>query len=112
LFQQLLPHAHAAADWQVAESTDAEDAARVVNQIGIYLWRRGVYQEAELVQCRALAICEASLGPEHPDVAASLNNLADVLQAQGRDGEAEPLYRRALAIREATLGPEHPEVAG
>ena len=57
---------------------------------------------------RALAIDEASYGPDHPDVAIDLNNLAQLLQATNRLGEAEPLMRRALAIDEASYGPDHP----
>jgi hypothetical protein len=57
---------------------------------------------------RALAIDEASFGPEHPDVAIDLNNLAQLLKATNRLGEAEPPMRRALAIFEASLGGDHP----
>ena len=60
---------------------------------------------------RALAIDEASYGPDHPDVATDLNNLAGLLQATNRLAEAEPLFRRALAIDEASYGPDHPDVA-
>ncbi len=57
---------------------------------------------------RALAIDEASLGPDHPSVARDLNNLALLLKATNRLAEAEPLMRRALAIVTASLGPDHP----
>ena len=67
--------------------------------------------EAEPLYRRALAICEASYGPDHPNVAIGLNNLASLLRATNRLAEAEPLYRRALAIDEASYGPDHPNVA-
>jgi tetratricopeptide (TPR) repeat protein len=60
---------------------------------------------------RALAVDEASFGPDHPDVARDLNNLARLLKAANRLAEAEPLYRRALTITEKSFGPEHPKVA-
>ena len=60
---------------------------------------------------RALAIDEASHGPDHPNVAIRLNNLASLLRATNRLAEAEPLMRRALAIDEASYGPDHPNVA-
>ena len=47
---------------------------------------------------RALAIDEASYGPEHPNVARGLNNLVLLLHATNRLGEAEPLMRRGLCI--------------
>ncbi|MFI5457438.1 MAG: tetratricopeptide repeat protein [Isosphaerales bacterium] len=67
--------------------------------------------EAEPLHRRALAIKEASYGPDHPDVATALNNLALLLKATNRLAEAESLYRRALAIAEESYGPDHPDVA-
>ena len=45
---------------------------------------------------RALAIAEASYGPDHPKVVRDLTNLATLLRATNRLAEAEPLMRRAL----------------
>jgi len=67
--------------------------------------------EAEPLMHRALAISEASFGPDHPTVATRLSNLAALLQATNRLAEAEPLMRRALVIGEASFGPDHPTVA-
>jgi hypothetical protein len=53
---------------------------------------------AEPLMRRALAINEASYGPDHPTVAISLATLAHLLQATNRLGEAEPLSRRHLVI--------------
>jgi len=85
--------------------------SRLMNQLGLYLKTRCQFQEAERLDRRALAIVEASDGPDHPDVAVHLNNLAGLLQDTNRLAEAEPLYRRALAIVEASYGPDHPDVA-
>ncbi len=54
--------------------------------------------EAEPLYRRALAIDEASYGPDHPGVARDLDNLASLLQAKNRLAEAEPLSRRHLEI--------------
>ena len=62
---------------------------------------------------RALAIDEASYGPDHPNVAIRLNNLAQLLQATNRLGEAEPLSRRCLEILlgfTRSTGREHPHL--
>jgi hypothetical protein len=64
--------------------------------------------EAEPLIRRALAIDEASYGPDHPDVARDLNNLAELLH--DTDREAEPLFRRSAAIYEESLGQDHPLV--
>ena len=60
---------------------------------------------------RALAIDEASFGPNHPTVANRLNNLAQLLKATNRLAEAEPLMRRALAIDQASFASDHPHIA-
>ena len=61
---------------------------------------------------RALAIDEASYGPDHPNVARDLNNLAQLLQATNRLTEAEPLMRRNVEILIAfsQQGFQHPNL--
>ncbi len=85
--------------------------ARLANQAGYFLKELALHREAEPLYRRALAIAEASYGPDHPEVATDLNNLASLLQDTNRLAEAEPLCRRALDIDEASYGPDHPEVA-
>ena len=58
--------------------------------------------EAERLYRHALAIHEASYGPDHPEVATDLNNLGLLLHRTSRAAEAEAHYRRALAIDEAS----------
>ncbi len=88
-----------------------EETATTLNEQAVALYHQGRYGEALPLCQRALAINEATLGPDHPDVAASLNNLAALYQAQGQYTEALPLLKRALAIWEKALGPDHPHVA-
>ena len=85
--------------------------AELLDKQAIILVDLARYEEAEPLFRRALAIDEASNGPNHPKVAIKLNNLAQLLQATNRLAEAEPLMRRALAIDEASYGPDHPNVA-
>ncbi len=59
---------------------------------------------------RAIAIYEASCGPEHPKVAICLNKLAGLLSDTKRLAEAEQLTRRALEIDEASYAPSHPDL--
>lgn len=61
---------------------------------------------------RALAIDQASYGPDRPSVARDLSNLAQLLQATNRLKEAEPLYRRAveiLSLFHRITGHQHPD---
>ena len=60
---------------------------------------------------RALAIDEASYGPDHPKVAKGLSNLARLLKDTKRLTEAGELVQRALVIDEKSYGPDHARVA-
>jgi tetratricopeptide (TPR) repeat protein len=110
IWSPLAPHAAAAARHADAARLTTPTSS-LMNRLGGYLHTRCQFQEAERLYRRALAIDEASYGPDHPTVAVRLNNLAELLRATNRLTEAEPLYRRALAIDEASLGPNHRDVA-
>jgi tetratricopeptide (TPR) repeat protein len=106
----LAPHVR-----MVAEHADGaaiiNPTAQLMNHLGSLMRAKARFGEAESLYRRALAIDEASYGPNHPELAIRLNNFAALLQATNRLSEAEPLYRRALAISEASYGPDHPNVA-
>ncbi|MGC2220875.1 MAG: tetratricopeptide repeat protein [Methylocella sp.] len=106
----LAPHALALAR-RADEAGVPEPTARLMISLGLLFKAKSRYAEAEPLYRRALAIDEASYGPDHPDVATALNNLAQLLSDTNRLAEAEPLMRRALAITEASYGPDHPDVA-
>jgi tetratricopeptide (TPR) repeat protein len=89
----------------------AHPTARQMAQLSMLLDAKGLYGEAEPLVRRALALSEASYGPEHSKIAVYLNNLAQLLQATNRLAEAEPLMRRTLQIDENSYGPQHPNVA-
>jgi len=67
--------------------------------------------EAYELLCQALAIDEASRGPNHPDMARDANNMASVLAAMGRPHEVERSLREALRIVEAYWGRHHVNIA-
>ena len=72
---------------------------------------QGAYEEAKVLNEQALAIREATLGPEHPALAYAFNNLANVHTAMGAHADARRLHERARSIWELSLGPGHPLVA-
>ncbi|MBV9038363.1 MAG: tetratricopeptide repeat protein, partial [Acidobacteriaceae bacterium] len=109
--ERLLPQASVCAQLISELDLRFEEAARLLNQTGFYLYERARYNKAEPLHQRALAIYEQALGPDHPSVTLSLNNLAALYYAQSQYAQAEPLYQRALTILEKALGPEHPNVA-
>jgi tetratricopeptide (TPR) repeat protein len=110
VFDPLAPHALAVAQ-KADQAGIGEPTASMFNQLAQFSQAKARYAEAEPLYRRALAISEASLGPDHPGVANQLSNLGDLLRTTNRLTEAEPLLRRALAISEARLGPHHPGVA-
>ena len=105
---ELEPFDALARDW---DEIGHPDAAWLLGQTATRWYRLAQYTRSEPLLRRALAIDEASYGPEHPNVARDLSNLAQLLHTTNRLAEAEPLMRRALAIDEACYGPEHPNVA-
>ena len=58
----------------------------------------------------AIALAEATWGPNHPFTAAILCRFASTLDDEDRYAEAEPLYRRALTIRRTRLEPDDPSI--
>ena len=87
-------------------------AARLLNQLGLFIYEQSEYKEVEPLLEGALEIYREVLGEEHPAIATSLNNLAVLYESQGRYEEAEPLYERGLEIRRKVSGEEHPDTAG
>jgi tetratricopeptide (TPR) repeat protein len=108
---QLLSHAVVAAGH--AEKYQAELVATgdLLDSAAGYLHGRARYAEARALAERALALANATVGPDHSDTARSLDRLATVLRVQGDLDRARSLHERGLAIREAQLGPNHPTTA-
>lgn len=111
LCERLLSHAQTCAVLIETWGFEFGEAIRLLDQTGIYLYKRARYTEAESLYKQALQTQEKTLGAEHPNIAQSLNRLALIYRAQGRYHKAEPLYKQALAIREKALGTEHPNLA-
>jgi len=93
------------------ESGIVVPTSRLLSDLGVLLWAKGLYFEAEPLVRRALDLDEDTFGSQHPHVAIRLSSLALMLRYTNRLEEAEQLMRRALATFEASLGPEHPNVA-
>jgi tetratricopeptide (TPR) repeat protein len=111
VYAQLLSHVLAVTGYAVAVAVDPKTTAWLLNHAGSYLSERADYQQARTLLERALAICEAHLGADHPDTAWTLDYLAGVLAGQGDLQGARSLHERALSIRETRLGPNHPDTA-
>jgi tetratricopeptide (TPR) repeat protein len=109
--QRLLAHALAVTEHATRLLVDPAQTSVLLNQVGSYLRGRAQFAAARVSFEQALAIAEATYGPDHPEVATIVNNLGSALRQLGDLPAAKASFQRALRIDEAVYGPEHPEVA-
>lgn len=93
IWTPLAPHADAVRRSAAAEGL-AQPTSSIMNNLAVYRASRSQFAESEPLYLRALAIKEASFGPDRPNVAVGLTNLGGLLEVTNRLAEAEPLYRR------------------
>lgn len=107
----LLPHALATARHAEALGVAGEATARVMSEVGIYLWAQSDLLQARELHERALMLHEACFGPNSLAVSGSLNNLGLVLWDMVDLPGARQAHMRGLAIREMQLGASDPRIA-
>lgn len=95
---------------QIIEEAHGPDSAQLVTMLTNYAQMVNPFLAREYYE-RALRICEASLGPEHPRTANTLHDLAVTLRKLGEIQKTKENLERSLRIREATLSPEHATTA-
>jgi serine/threonine protein kinase len=81
---------------------------RLIATLGVFLYSRSLYSEAEPLLQKALDLDQILYGSVHVEIAVGLINLAMLFRATGRLEEAEPLMRRALEIDQTLFGDRHP----
>lgn len=100
VYQTHLPHAllgyELIKEWQLA----FPEAARLLDQVGVYLRDHARYSEAEHMLHDGLVMREKLLGYSHPLVVQSINNLATLYWERSEFDESQALYERALALCE------------
>ncbi|MDC0720347.1 serine/threonine-protein kinase [Nannocystis bainbridge] len=84
---------------------------RLRTAMGLVQARRGDSEAAANELEQALALAEATLGPDHLGVATVVGHLAALRLEAGESNEARSLLARALEIRRRTLGASHPDTA-
>lgn len=85
--------------------------AALLAHLGLYLSSQALYDDAERLLRRALAIDEAASGLHHPDVARDCALLARLLKESSREADAEAMIRRALEIDESATPPDRSNIA-
>ncbi|KUK44658.1 MAG: Uncharacterized protein XD72_0961 [Methanothrix harundinacea] len=108
---RLLPHALASSERVEDLGMGSEPASLLLNQVGLYLHRRGDIAGARGVLERLIVLDERFYGPGHPEVATDLNNLGSVLRVLGDLSGAKSCFERALAIEEAQEVPDRLKIA-
>jgi CHAT domain-containing protein/Tfp pilus assembly protein PilF len=86
---------------------ESAETAMALNNLGLLLFKRGDYIEAEAKYKRALEILGRVLGPNDPNVALTLDNLGLLYVERGDLSRAEQLLIQALTIFFRTLGEEN-----
>ena len=97
--------------WAAATAYDKEKYSDLLYDYAQFLYKYGLYKDAEQVFLRQIAIAEELYGKEHENIAASYNEIGLVYDRQGDYGKALEYYFKALAIKEKVLGTEHPSTA-
>ncbi|HEV8449489.1 MAG TPA: serine/threonine-protein kinase [Gemmatimonadaceae bacterium] len=85
--------------------------AFTLNNLGVLLRRKGDLNGADTAYREALAIREATLGPDHFETLRTLNNLALVSGARGNLAVAESLLIVAADGWKRVVGADHPATA-
>jgi serine/threonine protein kinase/Tfp pilus assembly protein PilF len=85
--------------------------AEMLTLIGRTYQRLGVYDKAQPLLEKGLAIGRRFFGEGNERVAQSLNDLGVLLREKGDSAAAAPMLEEALAKRRRVLGPEHKDVA-
>lgn len=87
-----------------AEEFDiTEPTSNLVGLLGVFVWAKALFGEAETFDRRALALAERQFGSESSQASLRMSNLAATLKDTNHLEEAESLMRRSLAIDEKKL---------
>ena len=86
-------------------------SARLLHELGYYLYQRGRYAEALSFVSKALALRRELCGTRDQDYALTLDVQGQILRASGDFSAAEQCLSEALRVFEDGFGAEHIEVA-
>jgi tetratricopeptide (TPR) repeat protein len=91
----LLPHLLAAVDHAEALEIEAEATAELRINAGLYLWSRGQYQQALVLEEQALAARRRELGDNHLDTLKAMHDLGETRHDLGDLDGARELHEKA-----------------
>ena len=97
--------------WAVATAYDKEKYSHLLYDYAQFLYKYGLYKDAEQVFLRQIVFAEELYGKEHKNTAASYNEIGLVFNSQGDYDNALEYFIKVSEIFEKVLGPEHPDTA-
>jgi tetratricopeptide (TPR) repeat protein len=109
--RQLLTHGQACATLIGQWHIKSVEGVQLLTNMGVYLEKRGDYQQAQDSFENVVALSRNMFGDEHFCTALALNNLASNYRTQGKHDQAMRSHEQALAIRQKVLGRQHPDTA-
>lgn len=111
LCEQLLPHVQICTSLMREKQIEIVEEARLLHNVGWFLYKRGLYSQAQRYYEETIAIRVKMLGEMHPDSLISQYNLVTIYRVQGKYNEAESLTGQLLAITRLIFGDNHIETA-
>jgi serine/threonine-protein kinase len=91
--------------------SDPRTRADLFQALGVIHRELGLYDEADTLLRRSVALGIAEYGPQALETAGLLTDFGSVLRLRGQHAEAESVLMQALNIRQNRLGPNHADVA-
>jgi Tetratricopeptide repeat/NB-ARC domain len=107
--ERLLSHALAVADHGERLKVESERWLWLLAHSATYLWRRGQYRQALILDEQTLAAHRELLGEDHRHTLSSMSNLAETRLALGDLDGARQLQEQTLASYRRVLGDDHPD---
>ena len=97
--------------WAEATAYDKEKYSDLLYGYARFLYKYGLYRDAEAVYLRQIPIAEELYGKKHEKIATSYNDIGVLYKTQCDYGSAMEYLFKAMAIFEKSLGTEHPFTA-
>jgi len=107
--RQLLDRGAARIDGELAGQPEIQ--ADLMTLMGDVYRELALYDEAQALSGRAVALRRRFPGEDGLELAAALHHFARALADRAEHAAARRLYEEALALRERALGPDHADVA-
>ena len=97
--------------WAAATAYNKEKYSDLLYDYAQFLYKYGLYKDAEQVFLRQISIAEELYGEEDEKTATSYNYIGEVYRGQGYYDKAMKYHLKALEIREKVLGMNHLDTA-